>query len=441
MLKRTLGVPLFQEQAMQIAITAAKFTPDEADGLRRAMATFRHNGTVHLFRDKFITGMTRRGYDRAFAESCFSQIEGFGEYGFPESHAASFALLVYASAWIKCHYPDVFCAAILNSQPMGFYQPAQLVRDARAARRRGAAVDVNFSEWDCTLEPASDEARHRFAVRLGFRQIQGLREKEIEKPRRRARQRLCLDRAARRDRRRVALHHRAAGRGRCVPLARARPARRALGGAAARHDRHRQGDRRIADAETRFTAGWPRGSRKASRAPLEARARRAQDEAVRCRCLPPHMSDELFPKPAVALPAMPLSEHVVEDYVATGPVAEGASRALLPRAPRRGSAPCATRAPRGEDLPQDAKVTVAGLVLMRQRPGTAKGVVFMTLEDETDIANIIVWPKVFAKNRRTVMTARFLAVRGRLQRAGLVIHVVAEEFRRSHRGIAALVGA
>jgi len=150
-LKRTLGVPLFQEQAMQIAITAAKFTPDEADGLRRAMATFRHTGNVHLFRDKFITGMTARGYDRDFAENCFGQIEGFGEYGFPESHAASFALLVYASAWIKCRYPDVFCAAILNSQPMGFYQPAQLVRDARQHGVEIRAVDVNFSDWDCTL--------------------------------------------------------------------------------------------------------------------------------------------------------------------------------------------------------------------------------------------------------------------------------------------------
>ena len=153
-LKRTLGVPLFQEQAMQIAIDAAKFTPDEADGLRRAMATFRHNGTVHLFEDKFIHGMMRRGYERAFAERCFEQIKGFGEYGFPESHAASFALLVYASAWIKCRYPDVFCAAILNSQPMGFYQPAQLVRDARAHGVEVLAADVNFSDWDCTLEQA-----------------------------------------------------------------------------------------------------------------------------------------------------------------------------------------------------------------------------------------------------------------------------------------------
>src|SRR5262249_45035633 len=177
-LKRTKALPLFQEQAMQIAITAAKFTPDEADGLRRAMATFRHTGKVHLFRDKFVDGMTRRGYARDFAESCFHQIEGFGEYGFPESHAASFALLVYASAWTKCHYPDVFCAAILNSQPMGFYQPAQLVRDARTNGVEVREADVNFSDWDCTLEPVAD-GRH--AVRLGFRQIRGLNKKELEK--------------------------------------------------------------------------------------------------------------------------------------------------------------------------------------------------------------------------------------------------------------------
>src|SRR5262245_9014558 len=179
-LRRTLGVPLFQEQAMQIAITAAQFTPDEADGLRRAMATFRHNGSVHLFRDKFIAGMTRRGYDRSFAENCFGQIEGFGEYGFPESHAASFALLVYVSSWIKCHYPDVFCAAILNSQPMGFYQPAQLVRDARQHGVEMRPVDVNFSEWDCTLEPATNSAE-KCAVRLGFRQVHGLNEDELKR--------------------------------------------------------------------------------------------------------------------------------------------------------------------------------------------------------------------------------------------------------------------
>ena len=153
MLGKTLGVPLFQEQAMQIAIVAAGFTPDEADKLRRAMATFRHMGTIHTFREKFIAGMVGNGYAREFAERCFSQIEGFGEYGFPESHAASFAHLVYVSSWIKRHYPDVFCAAILNSQPMGFYQPAQLVRDAREHGVEVRHPDVNASDWDCTLEP------------------------------------------------------------------------------------------------------------------------------------------------------------------------------------------------------------------------------------------------------------------------------------------------
>ncbi|MGE3228340.1 MAG: error-prone DNA polymerase [Hyphomicrobium sp.] len=178
-LKRTRGVPLFQEQAMQIAITAARFTPDEADGLRRAMATFRHNGNVHVYRKQFVERMTARGYDPEFVERCFGQIEGFGEYGFPESHAASFALLVYASAWIKCHYPDVFCAAILNSQPMGFYQPAQLVIDAQKHGVEVRAADVNFSHWDCTLEPAAT-GPHRFAVRLGFREIEGSSEDEMQ---------------------------------------------------------------------------------------------------------------------------------------------------------------------------------------------------------------------------------------------------------------------
>ena len=231
---------------MQIAITAAKFTPDEADGLRRAMATFRHTGNVHLFRDKFINGMAARGYDREFAEHCFGQIEGFGEYGFPESHAASFALLVYASAWIKCRYPDVFCAAILNSQPMGFYQPAQLVRDARAHGVEIREADVNFSAWDCTLEtaltlpsPASGGGMSGggHAVRLGFRLIPRACRRRTEKTHRRARQRLFLDRAARGNRRHLALHHRAAGRGGCVPLAGARSARRVMGGAPARRDR------------------------------------------------------------------------------------------------------------------------------------------------------------------------------------------------------------
>ena len=406
-LKRTLGVPLFQEQAMQIAITAAKFTPDEADGLRRAMATFRHNGTVHLFRDKFINGMATRGYDRDFAEHCFGQIEGFGEYGFPESHAASFALLVYASAWIKCRYPDVFCAAILNSQPMGFYQPAQLVRDARAHGVEVLAADVNFSDWDCTLEqgapshpsPASGGGMGGgHAVRLGFRIIGGLAEDELKK----------------------LIAARGNGFSSIERLA-------AIAGVS------RFTIERLAEADAFRSLGLDRRAALWAARRLDvigiSTARRTANVKIEnpLPLLAPHLSDELFPEQAVALPAMPLSEHVVEDYVATGlslkahPVGFFRDRLDALGALRNAAL-------RGDELRQDQTVTVAGLVLVRQRPGTSKGVVFMTLEDETDIANIIVWPKVFAKNRRTVMTARFLAVRGRLQRAGLVIHVVAENF-------------
>jgi error-prone DNA polymerase len=409
-LKRTLGVPLFQEQAMQIAITAAQFTPDEADGLRRAMATFRHTGKVHLFRDKFINGMTVRGYDRGFAEHCFGQIEGFGEYGFPESHAASFALLVYASAWLKCRYPDVFCAAILNSQPMGFYQPAQLVRDARAHGVEIREVDVNFSQWDCTLEPtptlpslasgegmAGGQMGGGHAVRLGFRLVHGLAQHELNK----------------------LIAARGNGFSSIERLA-------AVSGVS------RFTIERLAEADAfrslnldRRAALW--AARRLDVIGARPSRHSASDGKEELPLLRPHLSDELFPEAAVALPAMPLSEHVVEDYVATGlslkahPVRFFRDRLTALGAVRNAET-------RSEAVPQDAIITVAGLVLVRQRPGTSKGVVFMTLEDETDIANIIVWPKVFEKNRRVVMTARFLAVRGRLQRAGLVIHVVAESF-------------
>jgi error-prone DNA polymerase len=394
-LQRTLGVPLFQEQAMQIAITAAKFTPDEADGLRRAMATFRHNGTVHLFRDKFINGMTTRGYDSDFAENCFGQIEGFGEYGFPESHAASFALLVYASAWIKCRYPEVFCAAIINSQPMGFYQPAQLVRDARQHGVEIRAADVNCSDWDCTLEPG-DHGTH--AVRLGFRLIHGLNEDEITK----------------------LIAARGNGFSSIERMA-------AVAGVS------RFTIERLAEADAFRSLGLDRRAALWAARRLDVigahPARRTGSTATEAALplLTPHLSDELFPEEPVALPAMPLSEHVVEDYVATGlSLKEHPVRFFRDRLTMLGALPNASL--RNDDLRQDSRVTVAGLVLVRQRPGTAKGVIFMTLEDETDIANIIVWPKAFEKTRRIVMTARFLAVRGRLQRAGLVIHVVAENF-------------
>jgi error-prone DNA polymerase len=394
-LNRTLGVPLFQEQAMQIAITAAKFTPDEADGLRRAMATFRHNGNVHLFRDKFIAGMTRRGYDRAFAENCFGQIEGFGEYGFPESHAASFALLVYVSAWIKCHYPEVFCAAILNSQPMGFYQPAQLVRDARQHDVEVRPVDVNDSNWDCTLEMAANE---RCAARLGFRQVQGLAEDELK----------LL----------VAARHN--GYASLEQLA-------ALSGLS------RFTIERLAEADAFRSIGLDRraalwAARRLHTIGVE-RAKPKQDAALASprSLLTADRGDELFPEPAVALPPMTLAEHVAEDYVATQ-LSLKAHPIKFFRDDLNKLGALRNIEHRADHLRNDQMVTVAGLVLIRQQPGTAKGVIFMTLEDETGIANIIVWPKMFKQNRRIVMTARFVAVRGRLQKAGLVVHVVAQSF-------------
>jgi error-prone DNA polymerase len=398
-LKRTLGVPLFQEQAMQIAITAAKFTPDEADGLRRAMATFRHTGNVHLFREKFINGMVARGYERDFAEHCFGQIEGFGEYGFPESHAASFALLVYASAFIKCRYPDVFCAAILNSQPMGFYQPAQLVRDAGQHGVEVRPVDVNCSDWDCTLEPTSASAHGGtigHAVRLGFRLVGGLSEAELKN--------LVVARGN--------------GFSSIERLA-------AIAGVS------RFTIERLAEADAFRSLGLDRRAALWAARRLDTIGiRRPRADAKTEDALPlltPHLSDEFFPEPKVALPAMPLCEHVVEDYVTTGlSLKEHPVRFFRERLVALGA--IANAQLHDEALPQDSIITVAGLVLVRQRPGTSKGVVFMTLEDETDIANVIVWPKVFERNRRTVMTSRFLAVRGRLQRAGLVIHVVAEGF-------------
>ena len=410
-LSRTRGVPLFQEQAMQIAITAAEFTPDEADGLRRAMATFRHTGKVHLYRDTFIRNMTRRGYDLTFVERCFGQIEGFGEYGFPESHAASFALLVYASAWMKCHYPDVFCAALLNSQPMGFYQPAQLVRDARQHGVEVREADANFSDWDCTLEHAHAESPHRFAVRLGLRQIEGIPEIEMK--------------------------HLVAARGNGYAnlerLGATGISRGAIERLAAADAFRSMGlDRRQAlwsARRLRAIGVESSPTREEETHPTAHRSKRkavAQDTST-LPLFDPHLGDELFPEPAVILPSMPLSEHVAEDYVTTGlslkdhPVAFFRERLNKLGATRNADLrdPAKTR--------NDQEIIVCGLVLTRQMPG-GKKVVFVTLEDETDIANIIVWPKVFARNRRTVMSARFLAVRGRLQRAGIVVHILAESF-------------
>jgi error-prone DNA polymerase len=406
-LKKTYGVPLFQEHAMQIAITAAGFSPAEADGLRRAMATFRHVGSIAGFAEKFVGGMTRRGYPADFAERCFAQIRGFSTYGFPESHAASFALLVYASAWMKCAHPDVFLAAILNAQPMGFYQPAQLVRDARAHGVEVRGICVNASDWDCTLEPG-DTPRRR-AVRLGLRQASGLPE---------AAMRRLVDLRA---------NGYASIEGLQAALALPRNALERL----AEADAFRSFglDRRAALWAVRALEGLSRRPSPERGAGQEESGRRADLLEAPLPLFAWHADDGLFRhEPTADLPAMAPSETVADDYAATSLSLRGHPVAFFRERLARIGAMTA-KAHAAPTLSQGTRVTVAGLVLVRQRPGTAKGVVFLTLEDETGIANVIVWKKIFEANRRVAMQARFLAVRGRIQRAGEVIHLVAEGFR------------
>ncbi len=384
-LGKTLGVPLFQEQAMRLAIEAAKFTPEEANGLRRAMATFRHYGDVGVYGAKFVAGMVARGYDPEFAGRCFRQIEGFGSYGFPESHAVSFAKLVYVSAWLKHHHPDVFCAAMLNSQPMGFYQPAQLVRDAREHGVEVRGVDITLSAWDCTLEekqPASPLCGGK-AVRLGLRQIKGLAEEE----------------------------------GRRLILARAAGAR-SLEELARGADLSRRTLELIAEADGLRSLGLDRRAGLWAVKGLSAQLRATAGAPLLSVLGGPAESQ-------VELPLMSLPAQVMEDYRTTSLSLKahpcGFFRPLLDQLG-------AVAAARLKDRDDGAPVAVGGLVLIRQRPGTAKGVVFITLEDETGSANAVVWKDVFTTHRRTVMSAAFLVVHGRLQRAGDVIHVVAQRF-------------
>ena len=368
---------------MRLAIEAAKFTDSEADGLRRSMATFRHMGTVGEYGRKFVGGMVERGYDPDFAARCFKQIEGFGSYGFPESHAISFALLVYASAWIKRHWPDVFCASLLNSQPMGFYQPAQLVRDAR---EHGAVVrppDVLASAWDCTLEPydpPTDGSSRLRPVRLGLRMVKGLNREEAER----------------------LIAARAEGVGDLQGLARAAGlSRRTL--------------ELLAEADALRPLGLDR------RQGLWAVKGLAQEGRIETEA--PLAARMGSTETQVDLPFMSLPQHVAEDYRTTSLSLKahpcGFFRAEL----------AALGAVPAQDLRaarHGRRIAVGGLVLIRQRPGTAKGVTFITLEDETGPANIVVWADVFEANRRLIMTSSFLVVHGRLQKAGEVIHLVAE---------------
>jgi error-prone DNA polymerase len=428
-LGNTYGVPLFQEQAMSLAIEAAKFTPDEADGLRKAMATFKNLGDPAQYRDKFVEGMVSRGYERDFATRCFKQIEGFGSYGFPESHAASFAKLVYVSAWIKWAWPDVFCAALINSQPMGFYQPAQLVRDAREHGVEVRAPDVLMSDWDCTLEPSKavipetaqplsgtdlgrgaqasvpDLRASRFvrddrvfqpspdklsnedtrplwkAVRLGLRQIKGLKEDDAE----------TITKA------------RAAGARAPADFARAGVSQRGL--------------ELLAEADAFASTGLSRRDALWAVKGLKGEVK-IDSQAPLLAGLP------LF-EDAVALPTMALPQAVAEDYRTTSLSLKAHPLSFFrPMLDRLN----VTTAERLKGVRDGRKVSVGGLVLIRQRPGTAKGVVFLTLEDETGVANAVVWKDCFDAHRRTVMSASFLIVHGKVQAADGVIHVVAEGF-------------
>jgi error-prone DNA polymerase len=395
-LGRTLGVPLFQEQAMKIAIVAAGFTPDEADQLRRAMATFRHVGTIHTFRDKLIEGMAARGYDRDFAERCFKQIEGFGTYGFPESHAASFALLVYVSAWLKCHYPASFAAALLNSQPMGFYASAQIVRDAR---NHGVVVrppDVNASLWDCTLEPCAQSAGG-MALRLGLREVAGLKQMEAQ----------------------ALIAARAAGNGRPFDSVEELARRARLGRAPI--ERLAAADAFASLGLTRREALWQARAIEPP-APLLAEA-----------------DGDLFAEPAPRLPAMTTGEQVVADYATLALSLKAHPLALL--RPELTALRCADTRALIAARPGSC-VRLAGLVLVRQRPGSAKGVVFVTIEDEHGQANLVVMPDVLRRYRAAILGARLMVVEGVIERqdygAAPIIHVRARRIENRTSLLAAL---
>ncbi|MBT5571538.1 MAG: error-prone DNA polymerase [Alphaproteobacteria bacterium] len=387
-LGKTLGVPLFQEQAMQIAIVAAGFTPGEADQLRRAMATFRKTGTIHTFHAKMVEGMVERGYERDFAERCFSQIEGFGEYGFPESHAASFALLVYVSSWLKCHYPDIFAAALLNSQPMGFYAPAQIVRDAREHEVEVRGPDVNHSEWDNTLEEITERPRaHMHALRLGFRQIKSLNNEAAQ------------------------------------AIAAARP----LAGYASVEDVWRRAEVNsaalvaVAEADGFASLGL---ERRGALWAIRALGHNGRETASALPLFAAADARDAVPEPVTNLPDETAGEVVANDYASIRMSLKHHPLELLrPKLDKMNAVPALELRAR----PNNRRLTTAGLILVRQRPGTAKGVIFLTLEDETGVANVIVWPDIFKRFRKVILSSRLVLISGQLQREGIVTHLIAEK--------------
>ena len=372
-LHRTLGVPLFQEQAMEIAMVAADFTAEEADQLRRSMATFKAKGLVSAFKQKLVAGMVAKGYDEEFATRIFKQLEGFGSYGFPESHATSFAHLVYISSWLKCYYPDIFAAALLNSQPMGFYQPAQIVIDAEKHGVVVRPVDVNYSVWDNTLEEKDGKY---CALRLGFRQVKGLNADDM--------QALIVARGT---------------------------------GYTGIHQLSDAGVPQAAIEKLTYADAFRSLNLDRRQALWEVPA--LSDKPIGLFAGQPSES-ALETQPA--LPLMTAAEHVVQDYAATGlslkahPVSFVREQLKLLHVRATGDLPM---------LKDGTPVKVAGLVTVRQRPGTAKGILFITIEDETGFANLVVWEKIFEKYRREIIQARLLMVEGKVQIEGKVIHVIA----------------
>ncbi len=383
-LSKTLGVPLFQESAMKVAMVCAGFTGGEADQLRKSMATFKFSGGVSKFKDKLVAGMVNNGYTAEFAEQTFSQLEGFGSYGFPESHAASFALIAYASSWVKCHHPDAFCAALLNSQPMGFYAPAQIVRDAAQHGVEIRPVCVNASRWDCTLEAI--EGSRLCAVRLGMRMVKGLSTADAA----------------------------------WIVAARADEPFPSVDGLWRRSGLPTAALVKLAEADAflpslqlqRRDALWAiKGLRNE---PLELWAAAAEREARQ-------ISE--MQEPSVALPSMRAGHEVVEDYAHTGLTLRQHPIAFLRKDLRqKGMVTCAEAM-----AERDGRWRMTGgLVLVRQRPGSAKGVMFLTLEDETGIVNAVVWPTLFERQRRVLLSASMMAINGKIQREGDVVHLVAQ---------------
>ena len=380
-LERTLGVPLFQEQAMEIAIRAAGFTPAEADGLRRSMATFKAKGKVSDWEKKLVNGMLAKGYEEDFARRVFRQLEGFGSYGFPESHAASFALLVYVSSYIKCYYPDVFAAALLNSMPMGFYQPAQIVIDAQKHGVEVRPVDINHSHWDNILEEKSGVY---FALRLGFRQIKGLPAEDVQ----------LLIAARYKAFKSVNM------------LLNAGLSLFAL--------------EKLADADAFRSIGLDR------RQALWEVSALSDNPIGMFEGQPSETTNEI----QLELPLLTDAEHVVEDYSTTGLSLKAHPVSFV--RPQLNNMRVVTTANIAKMVNGDS-VAVAGLITVRQRPGTAKGVIFITIEDETGFANLVVWGKVFEKYRRDIVQARLLMVLGKVQIEGEVVHVIASDcYNLSH---------